>query len=150
MSIVAYRDGVIACDGRMTSGSGIISDNVRKIAKGPKVIGGFCGGAEELGPYLKWIEDGAVFNKLPKGEGTGFVVFDRRVKKNSREIELVMVNKMNYMRLPLTSWDYYADGSGFKAAFGALYMGGSAEDAVNAAIRHDNDCGGVIQVEELF
>lgn len=149
MSIIAYRDGILACDSRMTSGSAILTDSCKKIAKGPNVVGGFVGGAEELGEYLRWVTEGAVFANIPSGEGTGFIVFDRSIKKK-KIAQLFIINKNKFLELQLNPWDYYADGSGYKAAFGAFYMGASAEDAVNAAIRHDNDCGGLIHIEELW
>jgi hypothetical protein len=134
----------------MTSGSAILSENVKKIAKGPGVVGGVVGGAEELGEYLAWIRNGADFKKIPNGTGTGFVVFDRSVRKN-KKVELFIIDKNKYVEVPLTlEQDYYADGSGYKVALGTLHTGASAWDAVNAAIRHDNQCGGEIFMEELW
>lgn len=44
---------------------------------------------------------------------------------------------------------FYAEGSGADFAIGAMEMGASAEQAVQAAIKHSANCGGKIQTVKL-
>lgn len=146
MSIVAYRDGVIASDGRMTISDLIISDGFPKVAKIGGAIGGFVGDAEHVAELLRWFNNGANLQDIPKNKGSGIVVFDRTLKKK-KAVQIIQVEEGGYFEV---RDHYYARGSGREVALGAMWMGASAEDAVNASIACVNTTGGQIFVEELW
>lgn len=147
MSVIAYRDGIIACDGRMTIEDMIVTDSIKKIAKGDGVIGGFVGDADGMGENLRWLEDtNGDFEKLPKNKASGIVIFDRRLTSSSKEFELFMIEEGSYYVLPD---GYYARGSGREFAMAFMDMGLSAKEAVRMTIKRVTSTGGKIFTEKL-
>jgi len=54
MTTIAYKDGVIACDSRITSGSLIVDDNEIKMVKKGDVVFFLAGSTSD---YLAFIDD---------------------------------------------------------------------------------------------
>lgn len=140
MTIVVYRDGVMAADSLVTDHD-LRCGAVRKIQKINGCLVGAAGGLAEVQMFFAWYAARA---------GT-----DRPVLTDDNFEGLVVmpggqVNWYGHGLLP-TRLDapYHAIGSGFKVAMGALWMGASAERAVECAIALNIRCGGPIDVIRL-
>lgn len=138
MTVIAYREGIMAADSRAWSGghSPIGSKTkIRRLADGTLIgcSSSIPGAAEYV---MAWYEDGMnEDDKLPqsftflavKPDGTAMVADDGP-----------------YMSGPLTA-DYFAIGSGRQFALGALAMNATAEEAVQVGIELDTCSAGPIQ-----
>lgn len=149
MTIVTYREGVLAADTLVTADGGQVRDGyVSKIAQSP---GGSIGGA--TGPlaitqtYLhmvhsglvdKWIEDGfkdRLDLGADKGEFEGLLITpDAVVIRVDWRGAALIVEK-----------PYYAIGSGAWFALGAMAAGAPAPVAADIARNFDTCCGGQIE-----
>jgi hypothetical protein len=130
LSVVAYRDGVMAADSRINSGdthhytmdkmirgnSGELIGVVGDVAEIQRFMNWYTGGEEEQGPKKNF--DALVV--LDDGQVVGY--FDDLVP------------------IPLHG-SYFAIGSGSDIALGAMSMGATAEEAVVKACEHSSSCG---------
>lgn len=140
MTIVVYRDRVLAADTLLSAGSTAwaFGKKIRKAKDGSLI--GACGNISFVQEFLDWGE-----------------------QENRCEFEPPKSNQINQGLL--VSWKqtlyyvgknpvpikgpYFALGSGSDIALGALWMGASAQQAVNAAISHNVHCDGTIDSVEL-
>ena len=158
MTTIAYKDGVLAADGQITTGTLIHAldyqkihivekgthfyrgqpQNTRKLLVGS--VGDSCWGLR----FRIWVEDGgAMGGTIPKPEDDkGWLGFTIAPDGNLQEythwgmIEYKTPNEM--------AW-----GSGREIAAGALIAGASAEEAVRIAAQKDTLTGGEITVLRL-
>ena len=66
MTIICYRDGVMAADSASFSGD-IVSAHVRKITRSPTgALIGVSGDTKDVMAFLRWAEQGADLEKCPK------------------------------------------------------------------------------------
>lgn len=138
MTVIAYRDGILAADSKIVEDD-VNCGEVEKIVKCPDgSLAGACGNYSYLCDFLEWakMEDRDEYDPpkwidrdcdyglliLPNGEAHCYYYKSHKV----------WVNK------------FIAMGSGQSVALGAFYMGATAEQAVEAAIRYNNYCGGPI------
>lgn len=141
MSIVVYRDGVMACD-TSSFRAGVVSYNNGKIIKGPRTgcLYGFAGLYSVACKFKNWVQSGE------NGEFEEFA--DEVLEKYSDKDEFVCTvlivhpsqqidlwNPMGYDS-DVTATGYEAIGGPYELAYGALYMGATAEEAVRACIHH--------------
>jgi hypothetical protein len=134
MTTIAYRDGVMAADTQINSGNGCRAGSITKI--GQTADGhwwGFSGNTEMQAACVDWAEsrtgnppeiDGVLIIVDPAGDkrewwGKGWLVCDDEQ----------------------AAW-----GSGERIARGAKFVGGSAVQAVQAAIALDLESGGEVTV----
>lgn len=135
MTTVAYRDGVMACDSRISGG--FLSLIKSKVIVGQGVMVGFCGD-----PMAAW---GAAMylaghiQDRPSVSGKDDVLF-----LMYREKKLYLLDG-ELRELPLDGNKYYAIGSGEQAAMVAMHMGATAAEAVKMAIRVDENSGGPVK-----
>lgn len=134
MTVIVYRDGVIAADSGSWSGDATHRWS-RKIARAPDgTLYGCAGSAAMTERFLQWAESGE--GPMPEiqpgkdGDGASRLIAlkitpDGVVSLLSAEGEGVMPGAR-----------YMAIGGGSTVAFGALFMGASAEQAVLASIEH--------------
>lgn len=142
MTVIAYRNGIMASDSRLTNGDQIVPGGYSKIRRleDGTLIGG-CGDVVAIEALFEWA------------------VGDRKVKppKVCRDADMIMVSPDGTItqmegRYPYSVRDtggYYAQGSGGDVALGAMHHGASAVDAVKAAIAHNAACGGEVQMLPL-
>lgn len=152
MTTIAYRDGILASDGRMTSGGIIISEDTEKIFRcdgsvmGRKVVAFGISGHSAAIHYIN-LKDGV-------DHGTQFPVgiyFDLiAVCEDGAVIELSKQEADAYCHINEIKSNYNATGSGFQLALGAMSAGSSAEGAVMVAMKHDSGTGGRIKIIEVF
>jgi hypothetical protein len=137
MTIIVFRDGVLAAD-RMTCQEDYYTGDVTKIFNiGPFLIGG-CGYVHDIQQFKAWVEAGRPEDAKPKmGDNFGGMVCSK-----SGEGYLVERYGDELIGFTLDKFDYVVDGSGMSIALGALACGATAGDAVLAAIKHDPFCGG--------
>jgi ATP-dependent protease HslVU (ClpYQ) peptidase subunit len=158
LTTIAFRDGVLASDSKVSSGSDVFVGEFQKIFK---LI------VEE---ELSWI-DRLVFRKEPEqveyligAAGTlediqeyiGNMFMGGERTKASYDCSLLAVCQDDEGGYIITKYDggqkgfqlsakYASIGSGYEIALGAMYHGASAEEAVKAAMYHDNTSGGELQ-----
>jgi hypothetical protein len=140
MTVIVYRDGVLAADTQAAVGDNLLG-SVAKIARNSNGdLAGAAGLASYNFSFLKWFT-GMESGDPPKGLRDEHN-FDRGVIfRKSGKIEVFEPDGRFEMKAP-----YYALGSGRPEALGALFVGADAETAVCAAIAHDKDCGGDVMV----
>lgn len=134
MTVIAYRDGIIAADTLAVTG-GSKCAGVTKVARSINGdLGGASGGITFMTAWLTWIR-GEGARPVPEGDetrtDTGLIIW-----ANGR-IEVYEKGGSFEIDAP-----YYAIGSGRPEAMGAMHAGASPEGAVHAAIAHDVNCGG--------
>lgn len=143
MTIVVYRDGVIASDSAIHLGNTRLG-SVRKIARGPDgSLGGAAGDANSLAKFVDWIRDG---EREPFGQLGGDLYPDALIVRPSGALFYT-----GHLGTPyrVTGVPWLLVGCGATVALGALHMGATAKEAVKAAIRWDSGCAGDIQILTL-
>jgi ATP-dependent protease HslVU (ClpYQ) peptidase subunit len=140
MTTIAYKDGVIACDSRITQGSSIVDDDFDKRVIRDGVQFFFSGptsdyenliaayfGAELRTPCdaAALVYDGASLQFIAAEDGKAFFKSPRRINNPC------------------------AIGSGADHALTAMDMGAEAAYAVEVAAKRDSATGGVVKVYRL-
>lgn len=152
MTTIAYRDGVLVSDGRMTSGGIIVSEDTEKVFKcegsimGRKVLAFGISGHSAAIHYVnlnKGVDTGTQF---PVGIYFNLVA----ICEDGAVIELSKQEEDTYCHINEIKATYHATGSGYQLALGAMATGSSADGAVRAAVKHDSSTGGKIKVIEVF
>lgn len=135
MTIIAYKDGIIAADSATFSGQTIINQSTMKIAKSKKgILGGATGSSTFCQSFRDWIMrecKGKV--TFPKDD---FGIISR---PGATGVEAWDENGVCYYQDA-----YHAIGAGDDFALGVMWAGGSAIDAVKAAIHHSAFCSGTV------
>lgn len=143
MTIICYRDGVMACDSAFWAGGSTIVGHGQKIFRLPQ--GGLIGCSGDSGMFEwfpEWINRGAPLTEreTPSDSGFGAVL----VKPDGTIVWY------NARCLPMTiRADFYACGAAETFATGALAAGATAEEAVRLAIKYTDGAGGEVHVERL-
>jgi ATP-dependent protease HslVU (ClpYQ) peptidase subunit len=142
MTVIVYRDGVMAADS-LTSEGGLRCWAVDKIFRGKGggegiALIGIAGSLSNSAAVREWCESGCEADQKPS---------------LSEDVEVLQVYPCGsaywagrlLARVPIAG-DYFAIGSGSQVAMGALEMGASAKQAVEIAIKLRGDCGGPVRV----
>jgi hypothetical protein len=141
VTIIAYRNGVIAADTGMTSGDSRFG-RISKIARSPSGdLGGAAGTAAYSQAFCQWVALGCPdeLAPTPKEDANNM---DRGVVFRTDGVIVVHEPAGTFT----CSADYFALGSGRPEALGAMFMGGTAIDAVRAAMKHDANSFGDVEV----
>jgi ATP-dependent protease HslVU (ClpYQ) peptidase subunit len=138
MTTLAYRDGELATDSRVTAGDMIVSDRRRKVHR---------------------LRDGSVVAWSGSVQQAELLLQAMR-KKGMKHPKLDEISAL-HLKTDGTLWEYegeawvkqdpgyYATGSGSPYAFAAMDAGASAKDAVRIAIKRDANSGGKVQSLKL-
>lgn len=138
MTTIAYRDGALAADTLINSGSGGRAGFTCKIARGPKgTLGGSAGRLEDAALFRTWVERDCTGDQPSFSDG-----FDAILVRPDGW--LCYVGEKG--RIVPFKAEFAAVGSGEQYAMGAMAAGASAEEAVRAAIQFDTGSGGEIVV----
>jgi len=136
MTTIAYKDGVIAYDGRQTRSGAIVSDDCSKcvVVDGVSFLlsGAVCDEKALIAAYFGTPS-------LVPVECSGYVVDGGKLMMVGHDDETGIWKQ----DLDLDNPD--AIGSGAPYALAAMDMGASAEDAVRAAMKRDIYTGGTIR-----
>jgi hypothetical protein len=137
MTTIAYRAGTIAADTGQTNGSSR-SGYSSKIARNAQ--GDLCaaaGFATYAWAFKQWFLKGELADR-PKASDSDRGLIIRR------DGTIIIFEDTGYFDMRA---EYYAIGSGRPEALGAMFMGATARQAVEAAMRHDANTFG--EIEEL-
>jgi ATP-dependent HslUV protease subunit HslV len=140
MTTIVYRDGELAADTGMTAGGSMVG-HVTKIGRNAKGdLAGAAGDASYNFAFIAWFVVGEQGSAPEAKEDDK--AFDRGVifRRDGR-IEVFEPRGRFECSAP-----YYALGSGRPEALGALFMGATAEQAVRAAMAHDANTFGDVDV----
>jgi ATP-dependent protease HslVU (ClpYQ) peptidase subunit len=139
MTTLAYRDGELATDSRITSGDMIVSDKRKKVHR---------------------LRDGSILAWSGSVQQAELLLRAMRSKKTIKPPSLDDISAL-HLRADGSLWEYegeawvkqdpgyYATGSGSPYAFAAMDAGASARDAVRIAIKRDASSGGRVQSLKL-
>ena len=128
MTTVAYRNGIIAADRRVSSGQ-IAEGQMTKIVKRGKVLAGAAGECIWIAAFLDWVTNGCEGDPpTPDDKETAFdcfIVADGKliIFEDGKGFEM--------------SSPFYAVGSGKLVALGAMGMNAGTVKAVKVASRFD-------------
>lgn len=142
MTTIAYKDGVIAYDSRITAGNLIESDTCNKKIKKNSVWFFVSGAASDeetlINAYL--AEDR---RKYPGIDAAAIVVDKGSVFHFSYDED------SGYWKCPIDQFECYAIGSGHRYAYTAMDLGCDAVEAVKMAAKRDTCTGGRIRKFEV-
>ena len=137
MTIIAFRDGMLAADTKSSAGH-ITRGYMKKIGRTKDGhLWGFVGTADFHEVCSEWVEkrEGKAPNIMEQGENSILILItpDHRVREWN-----------GHGWYETDKCDFYAWGSAGSLALGAMAMGADAATACEVAIRFDNYCGGDI------
>ena len=142
MTTIAYRDGVMAGDRKVTEGDFAWAEMRKVFRRRDGCLIGGCGNTTILQRYVDWFVDGERGFKPSLGvkdEDAEFLV----VRANGK-VEFHDRNGVHQLQ-----GKFFAVGSGCTAALGAMAMGATARQAVRVASRYDVNTGCGMHVVEL-
>lgn len=137
MTVIAYRDGVMAADTGVITGDMFVA-HIKKITRTPD--GGLCaaaGSSADAAAFARWCSGAMRTGDFPT-VGSDFVGY---LVTNGGEIRAYN-HGGNFAVLET---DYFATGSGYEVAMGAMDAGASAVEAATIAINRCTTCGGAVQ-----
>lgn len=138
MTIITFRDGVLAADTLVTHNGTRVSHAQKIFRVGDWLIGA-CGTFGGIKPVEAWVKAGADLDTaidFGKVEDTGAILVGPSGKTYHAD------TGGGYVCEELSP--FLAIGSGSEIALGAMYHGATAIEAVNAAIALETNCGGQI------
>lgn len=141
MTIIAYRDGIIAYDSRTTSGNFIETDNCQKMTVYNNHMFFMCGCVPDEERFIDVWFGGKEIKNI---DVTAFVLDDKNILYKA-----TVDGDSGLWKYKLNISQCHAIGSGEKFAISAMDFGKSAKEAVKYAITRDSGCGGVIRVYKI-
>jgi hypothetical protein len=143
MTVIVYRDGVMAADSQVVNNEGLITGAVVKLVRrADGWIAGLAGHAGDVEGFRQWFL---------AGEPDGWQAADK-----DHGFAALMISPEGMVRMfdekgrgYTVEAPFYARGAGAEIAFGALAMGARADQAVEIACRFSVWCGGAVQIERL-
>lgn len=139
ITIVVYKDGVLVSDSLTCKGPQAFG-SVRKIVKNKDgVMVGGAGTTAEVNMLLDWYIDED--EEKPPLQALGLKDFEGIIIEPDGKVYLLDDTIYPFhIKQPC-----YALGSGADMAYGAMFAGASAEEAVKICIKNSAGCGGKIQ-----
>lgn len=138
MTVIAYKDGVLAADSLVTSGYDL-AGHIVKIRQEGEWSFGVAGSPSGIVPITNWVKGGADLDtpiEFPSSlEATALLI-------NSHG-EVYYVDSDSHYPVKMHV-KYAAVGSGSTAARTAMFLGHSAIEAVEAVTHVDSSCGGSV------
>ena len=138
MTVIAYRDGIMASDKQAAYGQ--LRSTVTKIFRIENVLVGICGELNYALELVQWLRSGAKPKNIPhfqltEDAQTMMVIQDRKIWIYAQG------------SVPFRHEDEYASiGSGSECATAAMWCGKSAVESVQCAIALNTGCGMGIDV----
>ena len=136
MTTVVWRDGVLAADSRCMASGSIQPGNMTKIWRVKQRLVSGTGDTHRIQMFLRWVQKGATGKTPEMGDDSNGIL----IEPNGVVREFEGVGEISSGDAPFYAW-----GSGMPAALAALYMGATAERAVEIAILVDPRSGGATQ-----
>lgn len=141
MTTIAYKDGIIACDGRATSGYEITEDNFDKMVEVDGVYFFLSGTICDFDNFIDCYLTGA---KPTKGNETAAFVYD-----DKKLYKAAICTYNGFWKRKLNLKNNYSIGSGDAYALSAMDCGKTAKEAVEHAMKRDTMTGGTIKEYKL-
>ena len=141
MTIICYKDGVLAADSNVTEGD-MAYGLMRKIIRSPKgILAGAAGDASVISSFLRWVALGMKAHGKPKidGELDGMII---------RQNGAIFFFESNLVPFKVSS-PFHAAGSGQQMGIGAMAADKSAVEAVAIVCQRIITCGGPLQALRL-
>jgi len=135
MTTIAYKDGIIAYDGRCTAGGTIVYDDYEKMRERDGAFFFGAGGTSEINDLIKAYHGEEITGDC----GASAIVC------KAGELSLIGYDDGKIWESPVRPDKPYAIGSGRDHAFTALDMGASAYQAIEMAAKRDTGTGGKIR-----
>lgn len=135
MTVIAYRDGILAADSGAFGGC-TVQSGANKVARAPDgTLYGATGSAADASAYLAWVRQGCpgeepAIRRTKEAESEG--AFSLLRVRPGCDPELVTA----YGVETFEGNAYVAFGAAADTALGALHVGATAVQAVEAAIAH--------------
>lgn len=141
MTTIAYRDGILASDSDTFTHEGYIrmpgkSKKIIRLSDGSLIAG--SGIKRQISDFALWCET---------KEGTKPSIDDATILKVTKTSITIFDGKTD--ERDVTDCNFYAIGSGAMAALAAMYMGATAEQAIEVASKFDPWTGGEIVTEAV-
>lgn len=137
MTTIAFKDGVLASDGKITTGGCITNLNSKKIFRVDSAWIGVCGTVADWGLLIDYLNN-ANAPIPPNAE------FDCIYMPDRGKAVILEVCKGGMLR-EISFQQPFAIGSGGAYAIGAMAAGSSAVEAVKIACKYDVYSGGKVQ-----
>ena len=145
MTVIAYRDGVMAADSGSWDQCDVQHSWTRKIARGPDgTLYGVAGNAPEGMAFLAWVDNGCKGDwpepriTDPALGNCSFIVL--RCRPDCDPDMITGCGVETFFGAP-----YMAVGAAREAALGALHAGASAASAVLASVEHSAHARGPVR-----
>jgi len=135
MTTIAYKDGIIAYDSRVTANGAIIYDDFEKRRERGGVSFFGTGATGDIEDLVSIYNGGAIAGEC---DATALVV-------QNGQLLLIGYSDGKVWKSPVRSDRPYAIGSGVDHAYTAMDMGASAYQAVEMAMKRDTGTGGQIR-----
>lgn len=155
MTTIAYKNGIMVSDGRMSLGDMIIKDDTEKVFWVNNHLVGVCGRARAINTFVTWLQKMTDYHIVNQevGELVDLVPpaldddegYSALVVTPSRQVLMYEGNTPIDMGLDVPM----SVGSGSCFALAAMKAGNSAEEAVKVACELDVYSGGEITVVQL-
>ena len=142
MTILVYRSGIMASDSGCSLNGASHSWTKKLERASDGTLFGIAGDASEGSVFLEWVREGC-HGEPPKAEALPEGRSSFCVLKAESNGNLGLITARGFE--PYDGAPYMAYGSALETAFGALYMGATAEQAVAAAIEHGSGAWGAIR-----
>lgn len=138
MTTIAFSNGVMAGDGRLSTDEGsILTDTYVKVRDCGKYIVGLTGSAACFEKVYKWFASGADLKKFPEGDWEA-LVWD----KEHGTLGLIEYGASDYIYI--SPDEPHSIGSGAELARVAMVCGKTPEEALNLIMAYNKDTGGTI------
>lgn len=141
MTIIVYRDGILAADTAIWRGCIYVGDAQKITKTNDGILVGAAGNAMECEAFRKWAAGNRRSAWKPQNDDfNGLLIEPSGMVSQYSGLNKVPCN---------IEYPFHAIGYGYEIAYGALDMGASAYDAVKSAILRHAYCGGNITTLKL-
>lgn len=143
LTVVCFKNGVLAADRRVTYSYDLICGDRTKIFCTDNGNGyGFSGNMSESVLFAEWVAAGCPTASRPELSDYQAI----RIEPGG----IVALASGKYPAFATLTASFYAIGSGRELAMGAMWQGATAEEAVECAIALCSSCGGGVEVLRLY
>lgn len=155
MTTIAYRDGIMAAEGKMTLGDMVIKLDTEKVFWVNNHLVGVCGRARAINTFVTWLQKMTDYHIVNQEVGELVDLVPPALEDDEGYSALVVTpSRQVLMYEGNTPIDMGLDvpmsvGSGSYFALAAMKAGNSAEEAVKVACELDVYSGGEITVVQL-
>jgi hypothetical protein len=143
MTVIAYRDGLMAADSQVCNDEGMITGaTVKLVRRSDGSIAGFAGHAGDISSFRDWFLAGGQPEQWQAVDKGGFAAI---VVGPDGTVTMFDERGRGYAVEAL----FYAKGAGAELAFGAMAAGLRADQAVELACKYSVWCGGEVQTARI-